>query len=339
MIKKISLIIGCLILLSITACTTKNDSNNNNENNKVNDFKEEWYLSMTTTEGNNEDLYVSNNVYDFKTNTITKSDKMKRTSQYALSVYDATSECIYYSDKDKFRGGDQLFVYDNRTKEKKQLTNELFAINYIFPRKDDVLLVAIKSSSRNLGLYRYRKDTQQLETVEFEGNKTNQISTWLMKYNPSNDEYIIQAYDENERDKLTEEWNNKNYTPEEAAKNPLNIPIYFYSYKDNKLLYLLKKDMIQGFGLIANKDKIVYKFSHADYTEDVYIYDRNEKTEKKIKNPGFVDYMYLSDDGNRLYGMCDGIKYLDLSLNKIEDCKEFKTNAYINNGVLLRRYE
>lgn len=341
MMKKVCLLISCFILLTLVGCTRKNESKPNlnvQTSVETDDFKENWYISMTTTPGATETLYIKNSVYDFKNDKLIIHDQIERTSQYGLGVYDASSDCIYYSDKDKIKGGDQLCVYNNTTKERKQLTEDLFAINYIIPRKDDILLAAVKGPLRSIGLYSYNKESNKLERVKFPSEDEENISAWLMNYNPSNEEIIIQAYNDNERAQITEKWNNKKHTSEEADKDPLIIPMYFYSYKNDILTYLFKEDMIQGSGLVANKNKVIYKLSDKEHRGVICIYDRNTKTKKMIKDPRLGGFIYLSDDGKRLYGIYDGVKCLDLDSNAFVECTGFNGGGYINNGILLKKY-
>lgn len=55
-------------------------------------------------------------------------------------------------------------IWKKRTAEK--LTDSLFAINYIIPRKDDVIVIAVARKERRCVPYRYDKNSHVLSELE-----------------------------------------------------------------------------------------------------------------------------------------------------------------------------
>ena len=84
------------------------------------------------------------------------------TAQYSLGAVDLYENAVYFSENDN-EGGDQIFRYDLNTKTKKNITNDLFAVNYIIPTKDKVFFAACKKDERNVSLGSYDKRTGEIK--------------------------------------------------------------------------------------------------------------------------------------------------------------------------------
>ena len=104
--------------------------------------KKTQYLSIAVT-SYNDNISPENGMtinvlkYDFKNDPVIVGS-VPYTSQYPLAVYDESDNCIYYSAKSSGTKGDQLWQYNIETKEEKQLTDSLFAINSLRDRKSVV---------------------------------------------------------------------------------------------------------------------------------------------------------------------------------------------------------
>lgn len=125
------------------------------------------YISITATgKTRNEkgDLTVSLYAYDIKTDNAQKIIDFPYTAQYSLGAVDLYDNAAYCAKGITIgeRTFDQLFRYDLETKTEEQITDNLFAINYIIPIKDRILFVACKKGERNLCLGSYDKRNKSI---------------------------------------------------------------------------------------------------------------------------------------------------------------------------------
>ena len=161
------------------------------------------YISITETyQNNNDELITKLSVFFPDTKESENVFEFPYTAQYPLGVVDLAGNMVYFS-ADVDGVGDQIFSYNLRTKETEQLTDNLFAINYIIPTRHTVYFAACKSGTSNVCLGAYDKQTGEIKywgddkdtNIEDicidEANK----KIYLISYSEKEDRYNLQHQD------------------------------------------------------------------------------------------------------------------------------------------------
>ncbi len=171
--------------------------------NKQNDNICEEYISITETCRNEKDELITTLSVLFLDEKESKSVfEFPYTAQYPLGVVDLADNMVYFS-ADVNDVGDQIFSYNLKTKKTEQLTDNLFAINYIIPTKYAVYFVACKSGTSNLCLGAYDKRTGEIKywgddrDTNIEDiciDKANE-KIYLVTYSDKEDRYNLQHQD------------------------------------------------------------------------------------------------------------------------------------------------
>ncbi len=172
------------------------------------------YLSITETYEDSSGMMMSNANYidvdDENINEI-KIHTVEYSSQYPLTVYDKQNDLIYYSERvydDDNDYGDQLFSYSRETKESVQLTDNIYAINYIYPVGDYVYMLGAMQGTHYLTIIKYDLNTKELSVFDNDGK-------WnfdLLVYDVYGDRLYATACDVKEQEDCTEAYNSR---PEE----------------------------------------------------------------------------------------------------------------------------
>ena len=190
-----------------------NNATDKAEDTELKDVMSE-YLSITETFEDMSGMIQSNvkclnidsaNVNDVQISTVEYS------SQYPLTIYDRKQNVVYYSERvyvsdDDY--GDQLFVYDLSTKESRQLTDNLYAVNYIFPEKDYVYMLGAVKNTHYLTIMRYDLKTNTLIVFD----ETGEWSFDLFVYDVYNGRFYASACNTEEEYNCRERYNSR---PEE----------------------------------------------------------------------------------------------------------------------------
>lgn len=158
------------------------------------------YLSITETTWDNGvnssgGMTTTEYVYDLASGELYEAGSAAYTSQYPLAVYDKGDNVLYYSADDvNGSGGDALCCKVLDTGECYQLTDSLFAINFIVPTRDYVILIAVGFNERNLTPYLYEKATGELTRVQV----YEDFSVQQCDYNPVTERLFLGGFLESE---------------------------------------------------------------------------------------------------------------------------------------------
>ena len=147
-----------------------------------------YYLSITLSmEDEKSDtesgIIIANYIYDLKSDNIEKVETViDYSSQYPLAVYNKYSNTIYYSERvyNENKYGDQLFSFNITTNEKEQLTDNLFAINYIIPTTNGIYIAAVKIGMNEIQVMYYSLNDKKL----VESNVDSGLFFELLTYDP-----------------------------------------------------------------------------------------------------------------------------------------------------------
>lgn len=314
----------CIIVLSSCA----------NEPTK-NDELSSYSLSYTTT---TKDLVLSNSIYDFENDTTKELLQIKLDAKYSLTVYDDYANQVLYT-KDDGTNNNQIYAIDIKTQEEKKLTTNLYGVNYIIPRKNDILVVAIGKGDHFISLWSIDRQTMEMEKISIP-DQPSDMNIFTVAFNPDDESIVFEAYSEEERSKKMNTWNKLD--PSKAKTTELEFDTYFYRYKDNVEL-LFEKTMPQSLQLIANKNIVLYSVDNDTKEQECFYYDINEKTEKKIdsdtiKNIGKI--IKLSDDNQYIYSVSDNkIFQTNIDTNEKSALEQYhlQIDEYMNNCLLIKK--
>ena len=332
MIKKIIAIslVTFLIFSSLTGCQKTED--------------EQIYITFARTSASLKTKIFEFNIDDEVVNLV---GQFAYNAQYPLGVYSRENNKMYYSAKAENGHGDQLWEYDVETEKRTQLTDVIYAINYIVPVGDSIYLVAwcYDNPDGALCFYRYDINGKSLELLYDDLN----FNIGVLSYNPENDEFMF-AGDDVVETKRRLEVQSDEYPFYEPANN-------VYSMKDNEISLVFSTEDNEDIGSLAMNDKyILYRTTSTFWTlyegggnsvkdiGHVYLMDRetNEKTElnDEIFN-SIGKFIYLANNGD-LYCIyaSDGFKRLAMmnlnDLSNVHTIDKVPIDGYaINNGVAL----
>lgn len=156
------------------------------------------YISITTSHENIDTgkIFTKIIVYDIKRKTAKEIFQFEYSAQYPLGFYDAKSKSVYFTKRIGIGDnlGDNIYVFDTKSFQEKQLTNDLFAVNYIISDGKKVFFVARPNGSQVL----------KLGVVDL---KTNSISYWgdedtnieAFAIDRKHKKVIVSTYSETER--------------------------------------------------------------------------------------------------------------------------------------------
>ncbi len=166
--NKISLLLIIIITFIVGSSCSKITEKDTTSTGKDSSSKKTGYLSITYTKYNDQKgpengMTVGLVKYDIDKKISTEMMSMNYSSQYPLGVISMRDNKIYYTAGSKLAAGnDELFSYDIATKKSVQLTEGLFAINYILPRDKDIIIVGVKRGTSAIRLIRYDKQLKKI---------------------------------------------------------------------------------------------------------------------------------------------------------------------------------
>lgn len=306
-----------ILLFVFTGCDT-------NKGKVKMDEASSMYISFTTTYEKDKKFLIDVLYLNLDSKKVDKITTIPYESQYPLAVYDKNADKVYYSsetkDKAGSKAGDQLFEYDINTHKVKQLTTDLYAINYIIPTSDAIYLAARPIDSRVEQPYIIHKGNDKVIKLTWDPD----LYVWNMNIDPQTDTVVLSGYSSKERD---EEIANQENKPFEYGINSIHL-------------------------LTQNKHRIIKKTAHGNMNsiwfdekhdinyiidgESKHIDDSNKESELELSNDIHTD--------NIMYSSKNGIYYLDgdqqiCYYDKInrEEIVLYKTkaNSAINNAQIL----
>lgn len=330
--KKIPVLISITVVLSIILSSCTFYTNKSNE--PVADYVSLTY-SENATENNDGNIYTQILSYDSLTKEIKEVFKFEYTSQYPLGYYDKANELVYYTkrvgnDNDY---GDQIFSTDLSNNEEKQLTNNLFAVNYIIPTQDKVFFAARSKGNEVLRLGSINKKTEE---ISYWGDDDTIIEA--MTVDKKSRKVFISTYSMKER--------NYNLLHQEgpAGQDNFKMPKHTvyqtdYDFKNTKELFSenlwIRTIMTKDDNIIALSDK---KYNDAATPSMVISYNlTNNTTSEKLWSSfrmqvGDAGY---SSDGNKIYAISvidnqRGLYEYDLDTQKYEPLYK-PDKGFVNN--------
>jgi len=296
--------------------------------------KNKYYISMTIThESEEEGQYESDIIiYDILKDDSDVIVSLPYTSQYPLTVYDKRNNKVFFTANALDNHGDEIFFYDCNNGNIKQLTNDFFAINYIFPSKDGLYIGGVLRGSHttiNPFFYSY----SQKKLIKLMWNEDYFINS--MNGSRHNNEIYFSCFSEKEEEK---------YVDEEI--DGVDNSVYKCVDKKIKFLFKTKKNYVET--LAVNDDILVYRCGDRTFEpiQKICVKDLKKNTEynlnlseEKISEMGdFIGiinnslfYIVNCYDGEN----CSCIWKIDLNTKQSECIYKSEKNSRINNAQLM----
>jgi len=240
--------------------------------------------------------------YDCLTRENKRVFEFEYTTQYPLGYYDRKNQLVYYTKRigDDKKHGDQIFVTDLSNNRETQLTNNLFAVNYIIPAQEEVFFVARPEGGNVIKLGSIDKKTNK---ISYWGDDDTEIRT--MTVDTQKKKIFISTYS------IKELRYNLAHQDGPVGQNNMKMPKYTvfqtdYNFQNTKELFseymCIRTLMTDGENLVALCDK---KFNDpAPSTVDYY----NLKTNAKVQKDWDAERIQVGDanyssDGNKIYAI------------------------------------
>lgn len=295
--RKVLLLLAiCVLTLDFSACNpSSKDSTVSSE-----------YISITysdqATDKTDDKITTQIWNYDCSTRENEKVFEFEYTSQYPLGSYDRKDQLVYYTKRvgDDKKHGDQIFVTDLLSNVETQLTDNLFAVNYIIPAQGEVFFAARPEGSNVMKLGSIDKRTS---TISYWGDDDTNIEA--VTVDTHKEKVFIASYS------MTEMSYNLAHQDGPVGKDNMKLPKYTvfetdYSLQNTRELFSeymwIRTLMTDGNDLVALCDK---KFNDpAPSTLDYY----NLRTNAKVQKDWGAERMQVGDanyssDGKRIYAI------------------------------------
>lgn len=318
----------CLLLISCNSADQAPVEKDNKE-----------YISITETHKNEEgQLIVSLFTFFTENNEVEKAIDFPFTAQYSLGAYDLADNIAYLS-KDVNNVGDQIFSYNLETKEEEQITDNLFAVNYIIPTKDKVFFAACKMGQANVCLGAYDKNTKEIKYWGNDGD-TNIENICVDEETAS---IYVSTYSEKE-----DRYNLQQQTSDDFVIPDHSIWKISFDFEDETKLFTIPEKWARM--LLINDSKLLVIYDHkyndsATPSECIY-YDLEENKELEFKLPPYrieKGDASFSEDGKFLYVLSQlnsdekrNLYKFNLEDKSYELLFKSSENGFINNCQLIK---
>lgn len=261
-----------------------------------------------------------------------------------MTVYYRKKNLIYYSAKSSNiinENSDQLFSYNIKTNEHFQLTDDLYAINYIIPTSREVFMIAAPLGSRTVypvSVMLQGDGPQQVQYYQWD----DELTVSLLSFNPYINKIAISAYSEPEHSKRIIDQSDTNpYTP-------VTQTLFLYSFSDN--LFVHKTDVGENFeqSLLLTQNSIHYvgkKTLENELIGESYKLNLdNDELDISVDLSSYYNKRYIGTNSNEsIYYYIDDGRNALISIN-IDTGEEIiiyeatQESSIINNAILLKDY-
>ncbi|WP_312810191.1 hypothetical protein [Sedimentibacter sp.] len=319
----VSIVLVCLVLLTIFIINRDPPINN--------------YISITSSKENIDTGKITTKimVYDIKTKSTEEVFQFEYSAQYPLGYYDAKSKSVYYTKRISIGEniGDNIFVFDLKTSQERQLTKDLFAVNYIISDGDKIFFVGRPNGSQVL----------KLGVIDL---KTNSISYWgdedtnveAITIDRKQKKIIASTYSERER------VYNVTHQDGPIGQDNMKMPTHTvyeidYSFENTNKLFeealWIRAVMVHDSDVYALCDQ---KYNNSAEPSTLYRYNRNEKiiyTSEWNTHRLQVGDAGFSSDGHHIFSISSvdkqrGIYDFDLITGEVYPIM-IQTTGFINN--------
>ncbi|WP_346836017.1 hypothetical protein [Paenibacillus polymyxa] len=303
------------------------------------------YLSLTATDKTGHNHYYT---YQILGGSIKEAAVLKDTAQYPLGVVDLNKDDIFYAEREA--GSDQLFQYNMNTKQSMKLTSHLFAINYMIPVKDQVLLAAASQEKNSVQIYSF--DLKNNKLVPWFSSSDDDTSVQTMALDSLGKFLYVTLFSADER--------RMNVRAAEKAQADDVVPakhrVLKFDLKGNLITEVLSSnDKITEVAISPDSKSVVIKSSDRVFKpRKLTLVDLRTKQEEplKITNISSIDKICFSPNNKGIYftgvpkeeeknthsvteaGPPNQLYYYEFKTKKLEKLFS-KPDQYINNFILM----
>ncbi|MEA5017988.1 MAG: hypothetical protein VB009_04650 [Erysipelotrichaceae bacterium] len=274
--------------------------------------------------GITETSYISNNFFMSSAIEIDRHSSMKvfeyeQKSQYPLTLIGMNQ--VYFINEYPYSNSDQIYTFHHESNRINSLTNEFFAINYIYELDETkLIIVGVKLKERNICVYSFNLLDNSIKKL-FTDIDFNCVSAY---YNPIiGCLYFIGNSYANYED-VRNRFNEANFAIGEDY-NILSEDTYIYKYDNDSLKFVCKTDNLSLANFWVDFDGILYiegyqiKFNNNSLVKYKIV---NDKIEEGFQSVNISDYIMSSIyfvDNNRMVFL--GVNtQAKPSLNKVYIC-------------------
>lgn len=325
-----------IIAITLSGCSNLHGSTDNAPKTSTSP-----YLSITLTD---KDLMMHFFKYDINSKTITEETQVPMTAQYPLCAVDLKNNVVYYSERDSTKC-DQLVKLDLNNNQKEQLTDNLFAISYIIPVENKIVLAGLKKDDMKKG-YRYIElfsyDLESKTLTSWWDENDHDTSVRSLMFNPYTQRFYASLYSSNEK-------RQKSHKAEQEQTPDVVPPVHrIVEYDINGCLlreiYRAEEQIVQ-FAVSTDGEEALLKSAPMVFEKrDLYLF--NLKTGAKellsIDNGTYagmeLEHVFFAPDQKGIYftssGSPNGLYYYDFETKQVQEIFS-RENGYINNFLLL----
>lgn len=283
------------------------------------------YISFTVTVEENKKLHSEVYYFDLSNEEVEKVAVLPYTSQYPLTVYDKKTNKVFYTSRIEEEHKDEVFEYAVDTKETKQITDDFFAINYIIPYLNKLLIAAVPLGDGVIHPYEYDRETTKISDLTWDSD----IHISSLNINPDQNEFLAAGYSnsqlyENLEKQMTEEFKWPDY--------------YLYDLKNNSAHDVLVKTEETKINTIAINNKYYY---YSENGSEIIQIDRATKKESKLltedDNIEFNSIIYITDDNRTIYYIVGKqVNKYDIKAKEIKQIyADKRVRSKVNNAMIL----
>ncbi len=320
-----SCIVGCGKTASIEPSQTKSQPDS--------------YLSITLSDEEAGQLKTNFYTYDIQSQKLNGVAQIPITAQYPLGVVDEKLHTVFCTERDA-RGDDQLVEIDLKTGKVKWLTNNIFAINYMIPVNNEIVMVAQLRGQQQIGLCSFNLSSGSLNVWD----KNNpDIFAQSLTFNPFTNKLYATVYSWRERihisGKASEELSS-------VVLPPVN-DIIEYTADGTKVKQLFSvQEQIGTFVVSSQSDKAILRSAPSVFaTKDLYLINLQTGNRTVLSIPGYspTGDVFFSTDNNGIYfagfnvkTQVNGIYYYDFASKKVRTIFA-RPNSFLNNFALYKK--
>lgn len=261
--KVLCCLMTLLVAIGINGCANNSASN-------VDRVDKKTYVSMTVTRSAGEEEFVSDVIeLDVSDNSAQTIATVPYTSQYPLTCYSPSDNMIYYTACADDDHGDEVFCYDCKSGKSTQLTDDFFAINYLFRVEDGLFIAAVRRGDHTcVQPFLYHISDEKLEALSWDDDfyvncaGNDQSNIFIAGYSEKKANEVFDDGDIPGIDNYIYKYDISNMKKTKIIEKP-NCYIDDVVAKDNRLFY-------------RSKDKI-FNSKHTNY-----IYDLQTGKEEEI---------------------------------------------------------
>jgi WD40 repeat protein len=330
----LSKIILFIFSIALSGCSIIQDFTGNNPKTSTSP-----YLSITLTDKN---LVMHFFKYDINSKIMSEVAQVPMTAQYPLSTVDLKNHAVYYSERDSTRC-DQLVKLDLENNQKYKLTDDLFAISYIIPVENKIILVGLKKEDmkkgyRYLGLFSFDLESKTLTSWWDENDHDTSVRSLTL--NPYTQRLYASIYSWDEQLQ-------KSHKAEREQAPDVVPPVHRiveYDLNGRLLREIYRaEELIVQFAVSKDGNLAVIKSAPMIFQKrDLFLFNLKTREKELLKiddnYEAAVEHVLFSPDQKGIYftagGRPNGLYYYDFETKQLEKIFS-QPDGYINNFLLL----